>query len=116
MHVADTPSAGDGDRVRQRSSTGAYATTLSSMRAERVTVSLPSEMRQSAQRVAEGLGLSLSAVVANALAGWLRARLVDTWLAEHQASHGAFDEDELRALAAQARVPYLAPDRHKPAA
>jgi hypothetical protein len=74
-----------------------------------VTVSLPGEVRQSAQRIADELGMSFSAVVSDALAGWLRSRLVDAWLAEHQTVHGAFDEDELRALAAVAGVPYLAP-------
>ena len=32
---------------------------------------------------------------------------VDAWLAEHQAVHGAFSEEELRALAAEAGVPYV---------
>ncbi|HEY6421701.1 MAG TPA: hypothetical protein VIY28_00355 [Pseudonocardiaceae bacterium] len=81
------------------------------MRAERVTVSLPEDVRRVSQQMADELGLSFSAVVVQALTGWLRARLVDAWLAEHQAEHGAFDEDELRALAAEAGVPYLAPGR-----
>jgi len=50
-------------------------------------------------------------VVAQALTGWLRARLVDAWLAEHQAEQGTFDESELQALAAEAGVPYLPPGR-----
>ncbi|HEY0641070.1 MAG TPA: hypothetical protein VGD67_25845 [Pseudonocardiaceae bacterium] len=79
------------------------------MKAERVTVSLPADVRQSAQRMADELGLSFSAVTADALTAWLRARLVDAWLAEHQAGHGAFREDELAALAVEAGVPYLAP-------
>lgn len=83
---------------------------------ERVTVSLPEDVRRSAQRVADDLGLSFSAVVADALTGWLRGRLVDAWLAEHQSEHGTFDEDELRALAAEAGVPYLAPGRGDEAA
>jgi hypothetical protein len=41
----------------------------------------------------------------------MRGRLVDAWLAEHQATPGAFDEDELRALAAEAGVPYVGPGR-----
>jgi hypothetical protein len=41
----------------------------------------------------------------------MRGRLVDAWLAEHQAVHGAFDEDELRALAANASVPSVGPVR-----
>lgn len=71
-------------------------------------MSLPGEIRQSAQRIADGLGVSFSSVVSDALAGWLRSRLVDAWLAEHQQNHGAFDEAELRALAEEAGVPYLA--------
>lgn len=81
------------------------------MSAVRVTVSMPGDVRRSAQRVADDLGMSFSAVVADALAGWLRGRVVDAWLGEHQAEHGAFTEDELRALAVEAGVPYLAPGR-----
>lgn len=81
------------------------------MTTERVTVSLPEEVRRTSQRIADELGLSFSAVVTEALTGWLRTRLVDAWLAEHQAEHGAFDEGELRALAIEAGVPYLPPGR-----
>ncbi len=81
------------------------------MTTERVTVSLPEDVRRTSQRMADELGLSFSAVVTQALGGWLRARLVDAWLAEHQAEHGTFDEDELRALAAEVGMPYLAPGR-----
>jgi Arc/MetJ-type ribon-helix-helix transcriptional regulator len=77
------------------------------MSTERVTVSLPEQIRQSAQRIADDLGVSFSSVVSDALAGWLRSRLIDAWLAEHQETHGAFDEDELRALATEAGVAYL---------
>jgi predicted transcriptional regulator len=77
------------------------------MSSERVTVSLPDDVRRAAQRIAEERGTSFSAVVAEALTGWMRGRLVDAWLAEHQAAHGAFDENELRALAAEAGVPYV---------
>ncbi len=75
----------------------------------RVTVSLPNEVRQAAQRVAEATGVPFSAVVQDALSSWLRSRLVDVWLAEHQTAHGAFSEDELRALATETGVPYLPP-------
>lgn len=93
-----------------------YVDTLLSMTIRRVTVSLPGEILQSAQRIANERGLSFSAVVSDALAGWLRSKLVDAWLAEHQANHGPFDEDELRELAAEAGVPYLAPKRKEPTA
>ena len=83
---------------------------------ERVTVSLPTEVRRAAQRVAEATGVPFSAVVQDALATWLRTRLVDAWLAEHQAAHGAFSEDELRALAAEAGVPYFPPTASRRAA
>ena len=56
-------------------------------------------------------GVPFSAVVAEALTGWMRGRLVDAWLAEHQAEHGTFDEAELRELAAETGVPYLAAGR-----
>jgi predicted transcriptional regulator len=83
------------------------------MTTERVTVSLPEDVRRTSQRIADELGMSFSAVVTEALAGWLRGRLVDAWLAEHQSEHGAFDEDELQELAAEAGVPYLGPGRAK---
>jgi hypothetical protein len=86
------------------------------MNTERVTVSLPGEIRQSAQRIADGLGVSFSSVVSDALTGWMRSRLVDAWLVEHQEKHGAFDEDELRELAAEAGVPYLTARASDPAA
>lgn len=79
-------------------------------------MSLPGEVLESGQRIAAERGLSFSAVVTDALADWLRSRLVDAWLAEHQAAHGAFDEAELRALAAEAGVPYIEPRRAEPAA
>lgn len=81
------------------------------MSTARVTVTLPEELHAVAQRAAREAGLPFSTVVSDALAGWVRGRLVDEWLAEHQAAHGAFDEDELRALAQDAGVPYLAPGR-----
>lgn len=68
------------------------------------------------QAAAERAGLPLSAVVSEALAGWVRGQLVDAWLAEHQATHGAFDEQELRALAEEAGVPYVPPGRGRAAA
>lgn len=86
------------------------------MTIRRVTVSLPSDTLEAAQRIAEERGLSFSAVVSDALVEWLRSRLVDAWLVEHQACHGAFDENELRALAAESGVPYVAPRRAEPAA
>ncbi|MEZ5231776.1 MAG: hypothetical protein R2749_03580 [Acidimicrobiales bacterium] len=75
---------------------------------ERVTVSLPAEVRRTA-RVEEAAGVPFSAIVRDPLVAWLRTRQVDTWLAEHQAVHGQFSEDELRAVAVEAGVPYLPP-------
>jgi len=87
------------------------------MSTERVTVSLPDDLRQAAAGIAEERGVSFSAVVTEALAGWMRGRLVDAWLAEHQSEHGTFDETELRDLAAEAGVPYLPAGRRvEPAA
>jgi hypothetical protein len=77
------------------------------MSADRVTVSLPAEVRQAAQRVAREAGVPFSTVVAAALTSWLRGRLVDAWLAEHEAEFGAFDEVELAQIAAEAGVPYV---------
>jgi hypothetical protein len=83
--------------------------TLFGMTSERVTISLPAEVRDAAQRVAEAEGLAFSTVVSAALTGWLRNRLVDVWLHEHQREVGVFDESELRTLAAEVGVPYLPP-------
>ena len=77
------------------------------MSSDRVTVSLPAEVRQAAQRVAQESGVPFSSVVAEALSAWLRGRLVDAWLAEHEAEFGPFDEAELQELAAEAGVTYL---------
>lgn len=81
------------------------------MSTERVTVTLPEDLRRAVQKLADEQGASFSALVGEALTAWLRGRLVDAWLAEHQDEHGAFDEDALRVLAAEAGVPYLAPGR-----
>jgi hypothetical protein len=79
------------------------------MSSDRVTVSLPAEVRQAAQRVAQEFGIPFSSVVADALSAWLRGRLVDAWLAEHEVEFGPFDEAELQRLAAEAGVTYLPP-------
>jgi hypothetical protein len=81
------------------------------MSTDRVTVSLPAEVRQAAQRVAQDAGVPFSTVVADALAAWVRGRLVDAWLSDHQAEFGAFDEAELQRVAAEAGVAYLPPAR-----
>jgi hypothetical protein len=86
------------------------------MTAARVTVTLPAELHQAVQAAAERAGLPFSVVVSEALAGWVRGQLVDAWLADHQETHGAFDEQELRALADEAGVPYVPPGRGRAAA
>ena len=86
------------------------------MSTERVTVSLPAEVKEAAQRVATATGVPFSAVVNEALGSWLGTRLVDTWLAEYQQEHGSFDEDELRRLAGELGLPYLPPSANSNAA
>lgn len=81
------------------------------MTTARVTITLPTELRQSVQAVADRAGVPFSAVVSSALAAWVRGQLVDAWLAEHQAAYGAFDEGELRTLAREAGVAYVPADR-----
>lgn len=81
------------------------------MSAERVTVSLPEQLKSEVTRIAEQRGVPFSTVVAEALVDWTRARLVDEWLAEHQVEHGEFDETELRAFADAVGIPYLPPGR-----
>ncbi len=86
------------------------------MTTARVTITLPAELHEAVQSVAERNGLAFSAVVSEALAGWVRGQLVDAWLAEHEATHGAFDEQELKALAQEAGVPYVPAGRGRAAA
>jgi hypothetical protein len=86
------------------------------MTTARVTISVPADLREAAQEAAQRAGVPFSTVVSDALAAWLRGRLVDAWLADYEAEHGAFDEDELRALAQDAGVPYVPPSRAEPAA
>jgi len=81
------------------------------MSTERVTVTLPDEVRRAVQRLATEQGVSFSSIVNQALNAWMRGKLIDAWLAEHQATYGAFDETELRTLAEEAGVPYLPPGR-----
>jgi len=83
------------------------------MSSDRVTVSLPADVRRAAQRIAQESGVPFSTVVADALSVWLRGRLIDAWLAEHEATFGAFDEAELQALAAEAGVAYLPPAKNR---
>lgn len=79
------------------------------MSTERVTVSLPADVRLAAQRVAQEAGVPFSAVVTEALETWVRGRLIDAWLVDYEAEHGAFDEAELREIAAEAGVAYIPP-------
>lgn len=76
---------------------------------ERMTVSLPADVGRAAQRAADISGVTVSAVLQEALDAWLRPHLVDTWLAQHQNAHGPFDEDELERLAKASGVPYMRP-------
>lgn len=70
---------------------------------------MPQELRRFIAHEADQVGLSFSAVVTSALAAWARGRLIDTWLSEHQTAHGTVSENELKALANDARVPHLPP-------
>ena len=79
------------------------------MTTERVTVSLPAELRAMAQQTANNLGLPVSTVVAEALTYRLRGRLVDEWLVDYQTTHGPFSESEVVEIAAASGVPYLPP-------
>lgn len=86
------------------------------MTTARVTITLPSDLREAAQRAAEVAGAPFSTVVSDALAAWVRSQLVDAWLAEHQQAYGVSYEDELRALAEETGVPYTPPGRPRQAA
>lgn len=81
------------------------------MTVERVTVSMPAEVKAAAQRIAETSGVPLSTVVTDAIEAWVRRRLVDAWLVEYQSETEEFTEDELRQIAKDAGVAYLPPAR-----
>jgi hypothetical protein len=81
---------------------------------QRMTDPSPGDTLESSQLVVEEGGHSFSAGVSGALAGRLRLRLMEIWLAEHQAEYGVFTEAELRELAVVSGVPYLAPTCHLP--
>jgi predicted transcriptional regulator len=82
------------------------------MSTERVTVSLPSEVREAAQRIAEETGTSFSGVVTDALLTIVRRRVIDELLAQYEAEHGAFTEDELRRAADDMGLPYIPRHHH----
>ena len=77
------------------------------MTTARVTVTLPHDLHATAQQAAEAAGLPFSAVVTEALSAWTQGRLVDEWLAEHQAAHGQFEEEQPKALAQETGVLYV---------
>ena len=79
------------------------------MTTDRVTVTIPVELRHAGQQEAAAAGVSFSAVITDALAAHLRGRVIDRWLRDYETEHGVFSEAELAALAADAGVPYLAP-------
>ena len=83
---------------------------------ERVTVSLPADVRQAVLHVAESTGVPFSNIVNDALSAWLRGRLLDQWLSEYEIEHGPFSEEELQALALETGMPYLPPSRRSSAA
>lgn len=74
-----------------------------------MTVSLPTETRAAIQEAAEAEGVPVSALVNRALEAFTRGRLLDAWLREYEARRGAFDEEELRALAEESGIPYIPP-------
>jgi hypothetical protein len=76
---------------------------------ERVTVSLPSQVRQQAQRLAETEEMTFSAVVTSALEDWMRGRLLDKWLEEFEEEFGLITEDELKEFARKSGMRYLPP-------
>jgi predicted transcriptional regulator len=79
------------------------------MTIERVSVSLPSDVRQAAQKLADATGVPFSTIVSESLSIRLRGIALDEWLADVEASHGGFTEEELRETAQKFGVPYVLP-------
>lgn len=77
------------------------------MTIERVTVSLPSELRQAAQKAADATGTAFSSVVADALLDWVRGRRIDDLIAEYEAESGEITEEEMRAMAKEMGLPHV---------
>ena len=83
---------------------------------ERVTVTIPVEMRRHAQSVADERHVALSTVVSEALASYLRSRALQEWVTEYEVEHGVITEDELVEFARETGVPYSPPRRSSEAA
>ncbi len=83
---------------------------------ERVTVTIPIEMRQAAQREAEERNVALSTVVSEALAEHVRARALREVVEDYEAEFGVITEDEMREYAARVGIPYSSPRRRVDAA
>ncbi len=79
------------------------------MTTDRVTVSLPAEIREAAQRAADDHGVPFSTIVSQALTSHLRGLAIDEWLQNYQRRQGVFTEAELLQYAHDAGVPYLPP-------
>jgi hypothetical protein len=77
------------------------------MTIERVTVSLPAELRQAAQKAADATGTAFSSVVADALLDWVRGRKIDELLAEYEAEAGEITEQEMRDMAKEMGLPHV---------
>jgi predicted DNA-binding protein len=78
---------------------------------DRVTISIPSQLRASAAHLAEREGKSFSAFISSAVEDHIRGLLLDEWLAEQAAERGGWDEEELKKLAEETGIPYLPPGR-----
>lgn len=79
------------------------------MAKSQVTVRVPEEIKEFAQRVADESGRPLSAVLSEALGQWVRWMAMDEFLREWRAEGGQFDEERLRSVAEQHGMPYVPP-------
>lgn len=82
---------------------------------ERVTVSLPAELRQAAQKAADSTGTAFSAIVADALLVWVRGQKIDELIAAYEAEEGEITDDEMQAMAEQMGLPFTSPRKSKAA-
>jgi hypothetical protein len=79
------------------------------MAKSQVTVRVPEEIKEFAQRVADESGRPLSAVLSEALGQWVRWRLWDEYLVDWQSKYGTFDEEQLKNVAREHGMPYVPP-------
>lgn len=72
--------------------------------ADRITITMEEEQARDVRAAAADAGMSVSAWLGEAAARALRHQGLGAWLAEWEAEHGAFTEEELEAASERLRA------------